>query len=508
MGANPTWMASIASVAAALFLASPVSAADPAASSNPASSPPVSLRTALQAFDRGDMAAAETAVLATLNDRSFAASDEASRHLALALAAQVMLQTKNPVKAQQYAIQATQMPQQTLDDWRNRLQAAFGLQDLRDEAQCVTAIFRGWGADPSVLPAETIIAVANNTDVPELSDVRLEMLETLYQRRWHLTDGRSASGIWRELSRMLLDAKEPDRAGQVAVLIDDPDDIIAMRADTRFQAVLKLDYVQSNAQRAAQGRIKALQEEVRQHPQSLRAVEFLMIAMAKFRMDAEVLALAADVERRIQENGAGSAAYEDFARSYRWILDARARALSHMGRYDEAVAALRQATQLPDQGSSVDQSINLADLLCKLDRPDEALAALPPAAKIGAYGRMQVEWVRLSAAVERDNADGETRALTYLREHRTDSPRTLQRGLLTAGALDEAEQWLLQRLNNPTQRTSALMEMQRYFEPPRPPRAAQWHALSVALRERATIRAAVSKVGRIDSYTWRYDPYD
>jgi hypothetical protein len=98
--------------------------------------------------------------------------------------------------------------------------------------------------------------------------------------------------------------------------------------------------------------------------------------------------------------------------------------------------------------------------------------------------------------------------LTYLREHRTDSPRTLQRALLTTGALDEAEQWLLQRLNNPTQRTSALMEMQRYFEPPRPPRAAQWHALSMALRERATIRAAVSKVGKIDSYPWRYDPYD
>jgi hypothetical protein len=292
------------------------------------------------------------------------------------------------------------------------------------------------------------------------------------------------------------------------VLIDDPDDIIAMRADARFQPVLKLQYVQSNAQRAAQGRIKALQEEVHQHPQSLRAVQYLMIAMAKFRMDEEVLALAADVERRIQENGTGSLAYEDFARSYRWILDARARALSHMGRYDEAVAALRQATQLPDPTVAIDQSINLADLLCELNRPEEALAALPPVTKVSAYGRMQVEWVRLSAAIERGNTEGEAQALTYLREHRADSPRTLQRALLRAGALDEAEQWLLQRLNDPTHRITVLLEMQRYFEPPRPPRAAQWHGLSAALRERATIRAAVAKVGRIDSYPWRYDTYD
>jgi beta-barrel assembly-enhancing protease len=505
MGANSTWMASIA---AAFVLASPVSIADPAASANPASSPPVSLRAALQAFDRGDMAAAETAVLAAVNDPSFAALDETSRHMALALATQVMLQTKNPVKAQQYAIQATQMPQQTVDDWRNRLRAAFGVQDLRDEAQCVTAISRRWGADISVLPAETISNVANNTDLPELSDVRLEMLETLYQRRWHPADGGTASTLWRELSRMLLEAKEPDRAARVAVLIDDPDDIIAMRSDTRFQPVLKLRYVKSNAQRAAQDRVKTLQEEVRQHPQSLRAVEYLMRTMAKFRMDAEILALAADVERRIQENGTGSAAYEDFARNYRWVLDARARALSHMGRYDEAVAALRQATQLPDSADPVDQSINLADLLCDLDRPEEALAALPPVTKVNAYGRMQVEWVHLSAAIERGSTEGEAQALTYLREHRADSPRTLQRALLRAGALDEAEQWLLQRLNDPTHRVAALLEMQRYFEPPRPPRAAQWHGLSAALRERATIRAAVAKVGRIDSYPWRYNTYD
>jgi tetratricopeptide (TPR) repeat protein len=400
------------------------------------------------------------------------------------------------------------MPQQTLDDWRNRLRAAVDLQDLRDEAQCVTAIFRGWGADISVLPAETIFSVASNTNLPELSAVRMEMLETLYQRRWHPADGRTASDLWRELSRLLLEAKEPDRAAQVAVLIDDPDEIIAMRADARFQAVLKLEFVQSNAQRAAQSRIKALQEEVRQHPQSLRAVEYLMIAMARIRMDADVLRLASDVERRIRENGTGSAAYEDFTGRYRWILDVRARALRHMGRYDEAVAALRQAAQLPDQASTVDQSINLASLLCDLDRPEEALAALPSAAKVNAYGRMQVETVRLSAAIERGATEDEAQALTYLREHRSDSPRTLQRALLRAGALDEAEQWLLQRLNDPSRRTSALVEMQHYFEPPRPPRAVQWHSLAAALGERATIRAAVSKVGRIDSYPWRYDPYD
>jgi hypothetical protein len=67
---------------------------------------------------------------------------------------------------------------------------------------------------------------------------------------------------------------------------------------------------------------------------------------------------------------------------------------------------------------------------------------------------------------------------------------------------------LLWRLSDPVQRASALLETQRYFEPPRPPRATEWHARRVALQERAKIRAAVKAVGTIDSYTWRYDTDD
>ena len=73
---------------------------------------------------------------------------------------------------------------------------------------------------------------------------------------------------------------------------------------------------------------------------------------------------------------------------------------------------------------------------------------------------MQIESIRLTVAVERRNDEDAAQALAYLREHREDSPQTLQRALLQAGALDEAEQWLLHRLNDPMHRTAALMEMQ------------------------------------------------
>jgi hypothetical protein len=40
------------------------------------------------------------------------------------------------------------------------------------------------------------------------------MLETLYEHRWRPGDDTSAGPLWRELTRMLLEANDPDRAAQ------------------------------------------------------------------------------------------------------------------------------------------------------------------------------------------------------------------------------------------------------------------------------------------------------
>ena len=494
-------------IALSFVLASSAAADYVAPSSEPTNSAATSLQAALQAFNRKDMTAAETAVSAALDDPSFAAVDESTRHRILALGAEIMLRAGKPVKAELFALQATQMPEQDLDDWRNRLSAASKLQNPREEAECATAIFRQWGGDPGVLTEDTVFRVFRDTEQPEFSDVRIHMLEALYQRRWHPGTGRTASHMWLELGRLLLEVGEADRAAQVAVLIDAPDDIITMHADNRYRPLLKLKFVNSDAKHAASDRIRTLEDKTRQQPRSLRTLQYLLAAMAQSRMDAEVLERTADIDRRIQAAGAADAAYDEYALSYNWILNARARALSHLARYDEAIDELRRATQLPNRDDKVSQPINLASLLCELERPEEALASLPSDG-VSAYGRMQIELIRLTAALQRGRDEDAAQALGYLREHRADSAATLELALLRAGALDEAEQLLLWRLSDPAQRASALLETQRYFEPPRPPRATEWHARRVALQERATIRAAVKKVGAIDSYTWRYDTSD
>jgi tetratricopeptide (TPR) repeat protein len=468
----------------------------------------VQLRSAVEALNRKDLKQTEAAVTAALDDPSFSALDDDTRHFALALATRVTLQLEEPAKAQGFAIRATQMAQQSLDDWRNRLSASMKLQDARDQAECIAAIARRWGEDANAFPAGSVLTVFANTAQVEVDDVRIDMLDALYERRWRPKDWGTASPLWRELSRLLLAGGEIDRAAQVAVLIDESDDIIAMRADWRFRPIAKSQFVRFNAKRTARDRIKALQESVRKNPRSLEVLTRLLARMASARMDLEAIALAEEVDRRLQAAGAGPAPYDNLPDDYPWVLNARAIALRHLGRFEEAVVQLRRAVEVPGSRDKISYPVNLAWLLCDLDRPDEALMVLPQGKAASPYGNMAIESLRLAVAVEKGNTEDVNEALDYLRAHRADSPSAFQGALVRTGRLDEARQWLISRLNDSEERTRALLEMQRYFEPKRTKREAQWHENIVALKADPAVLSAISKLGQIDAYTWRYSPYD
>jgi hypothetical protein len=465
-----------------------------------------SIQAAIQALNRADVPQAEAAITAAINSLSFLTLDETTRHLALALAAQITLRASEPERARKFARDATEMPQNDIDDWRNRLSASIRLGDARDQAFCVTTIARRWGDDWSALPPSgTVFNVFRNSDRSELSDVELDMLEALYQRRWHPVS-EAASPFWLALTRLLLDKNRRDAAAEVAIQVDNPDDIIVMHADRRFRFVVKARFVRSDAHQAALDRIKALQNSVNEHPRSLDALRGLLTAMIEVRMESKALALALAEEADLRLSASASA-YDEVTEKYAEILDVRATALHVLGRNDEAVSQLRRAIALPGNRNTVNQQINLGLLLCALDRPDEALALLPQADMANAYGNALIALIRVTAGLEKGNIEYVNEALSYLRAHTADNPSVLQSALLRAGEREEARQLLLWRLNDLARRGSALREMQEYAEPSRTLRESQWHALAAALRTDPTVLTATHMIGDIYRYTWRYDSY-
>ncbi len=460
------------------------------------------LRSATESADKKDAAGAQVLVLSVINDPVFDSLDEPTRHAALVLATQLAVQTENFEQAHQLALRATQSPEQSPDDWRNRLAASVKIGDVREEAECLTNIARRWGHDSSMLPDATVRQVVLDTDHVDAA-LRLDLLHALYELRWHFGDGGQPGGWWLELSRLLLDANRKQEAIQVASLVDDPRNIIALCADRRFKPLLKSDIVRSNPRRAAKDRIEADRKKVRDTPRSLPALQRLIRALLDSRLDAEALALSEEATRRIDAAADGRAPYDDVG-GFGYLLDHRAEALIHLGRYDEAVQQSQRGAQLPQKRDIVSYSINFALTLCDLDRPDEALEALPVSGNPSGYGKMLIALAQLTAAVERGSGADAEKALSYLREHRKDSPSALLSGLLRIDALDEAEHEFLLRLSDPAERTSMLVEAQDYYDAKLPPRVAEWRNRFNALKDRLKVRTAIAQVGEIDRYSWAY----
>jgi len=186
-----------------------------------------------------------------------------------------------------------------------------------------------------------------------------------------------------------------------------------------------------------------------------------------------------------------------------WLLDARARALCGLSRWDEGAAQLMSARFLPESGNAnVSQTINLAGLYNDMAKPKEAKQTLVDLTAEGAsaYGFMQVAIERLSSADQLGDTAEVEKQLGFLREHRDDSLASLQRGLISANRQDEAAQLLISRLQDPDQRGDALMEVQKYKLPPLPKRAEQWRKRWNAVVARPDVVAAINKVGVVSEW--------
>jgi tetratricopeptide (TPR) repeat protein len=465
------------------------------------------LRAAFVASESKDNAAAYNSVLEAIKDPGFVSLEPGKQHAAVRVAYVSAYNLKNFAEAHRFAMRATELPQPSRDDWQYRLSSATELKDYRDEAISITGMISLVGLDRGGLSADVVGRAYRDTRSAELGDVRRQMLLALYERRWQPADGSSVSYMWRTLSLQLLEDNDAAKALQVVRLVDEPVDVIAMRADVRYKSLLKAPYFESDAHDSARKRINALRSNWAERPRSLAALLLLTHALLTMREDAEVLALTTAADRRIEDSHAGPPVFDDVDRNHRWIVDVKARALSDLGRFEDAEAEFRRAASLPHQDDAVSQAINLAIYLCELDRPQEALEVLPKMEDASDYGKTQIAFVRVAAAQVLADTVTVQEYLQYLRAHQDVSASTLQKALLIAGEGGEAEALLLSRLADPDKRTDALVDLQSYTARKLPPRGAAWRAKSEALKVTASIRREVAQVGAVGRYTWRYEPW-
>lgn len=300
----------------------------------------------------------------------------------------------------------------------------------------------------------------------------------------------------------LLKRDQLERALASARAIDDPDTLIGMRADKRYDALTQAYPDVFDPKTANVARLVRIEALLKTHPEPLSGP----VARAKALLDLDRAEEAlAVIDAAIAAARADPRAFEDTDENLRWAINTQQTALSVLGRSDESLEAIEAAARVPEHGAAnVSQTLNLAVAQLKSGRSRSALntARTVSPANSSPYGRSVAQWVIACASAQMGDKAGSDAAIVQLRALGVDGAANLYVAFTCIGDLDGAAALLIERLKDPAKRYAALSGLQ--VLPPTPHQTAtddHRDAQEVLLRARPDVRAAIDAVGRI--YTYR-----
>lgn len=428
---------------------------------------------------------------------AFREMPKANQHATLAVAGWVAIQLGEYEHARDLYLRATAVDASDPDDgyYLSQLESALGDEDAA--ARHLLRLAKSWPERLDDLDDGFILQLQNSLE--PASPLRLDLLQSLYDAGWDRKQ-LGADELWYELALIRVRRGEMDLARAATERITRPLELVKLRSDRRFDALVDARAPAFDVTRAAQQRVAHLRGLAGKRPKDLQLLAELGGDMLTAGLHQEVLALTEATLSAIRDAPPDDAPFQDME-SQVWIMNDRAVALRRLGRVEEAVAELQRASKLSEDGQvNVSQALNLGQFYCNLGRPDDALAAIEVLGRMSGYGRMVQASVQHRAAVQKGDRASANMALAYIRKHRNDSQAIWLETLIEADRMEEAARTLVELLASPVERGEALSWLQQFAEPEPLPGQAETRARWRALAERPEVRAAVARVGRIQRY--------
>ena len=427
----------------------------------------------------------------------FAVLDPREQYAALLRAGGAALETKAFAKAHALLVRACGFDEAEGMAWHMRLRAAYMIDDYVDSANSIAFIAIRWPKSLDQIREQAIFDISRHLEKPAANRApRMAMLTGLFDANW-TNEGRQPSWLWRDLVRFLVETGDMPRATEVAARIDAPEIILSFRVDKRYDGLVRA--------RSGGFAIERVMKREREHIDALRKQDPGRLSHIVDTLELDVrdvhaeraVALADEVIARIAADGMG--AYSDSDDRYLWVLNAPARALTRLGRWDDAVAQFRKAARRPENGGmNVSQVLNLARVLARLERTEEVEEAMEELGGMSPFGRMQLGLNRVMVAAAKGNQAELDKQLDAMRAARTDSMGTYQSALVQADRIDEAAALLIERLRNEDWREDALEEVQTYVDVVEAPRDALHMKRWRGVLARKDVQEALDAVGRIE----------
>jgi len=301
-------------------------------------------------------------------------------------------------------------------------------------------------------------------------------------------------------ARLLMERGRVNQARKLLQGIVDIDSVVELRVDRLFDPLRTDPTFESQldvlaAVRKDLARSRAAMEA---NPQLMEAVNLHGVVLRGASRYAEGLAL---MDKVLARDAANDAAYTDADEYRNWIINLRGNFLYAAGRTEEGRAAMIAAAGLKEDGQvNVSNIINLGGYLVDEGRAAEAVDLIPRIGQASAYGQGWIESIRSCAGAQLGDERLRTAGLDYLKSHESDNPAACSRALLCSGDFDGAAALMIRRLASKDMRTEALLALQITQDSGESdlPFAREMRARFAALRDRADVRAAVDKVGRIE----------
>ncbi len=298
----------------------------------------------------------------------------------------------------------------------------------------------------------------------------------------------------------LLDDGKPDAARKVAGDLSEPDVLVRVAADRRFDAIRAADPDRFDPVASTERRLARFRLLTKADPSGLNMQTAVVSETMRLGRLSDALTV---LQPAISSGGGGT--LTDGARdpSTSWAVRLAIRQeialLFALGRRDEALG-IAEGAQCTACGPNFSWALMQTRMLVAVGRGREALDRLNaiPTDALGLRERAEQAAYKVCAAELVQDASIKAAQLLYLRSRRLADPAALVTAELCLGDLDGAAAAAEESLADPRERAGMLEALQVYLPPPSP---TAWQSQMAqrmdALRARVDLQAAVNRVGRI-----------
>lgn len=308
----------------------------------------------------------------------------------------------------------------------------------------------------------------------------------------------AADGFWIRLADIYLAEGKPGDAKRVWSNTSTPYAASLLRLANRYEPIRAAINLAPDPVETAKQRLAVDQFFLSQSPRS-------GLGLTVVSHDLRLLGRADEALKLLDDALAKPGPLMNGRLEYRnWVLNERSSVLYDLGRFDETIQVLRDASVLAERGgANVSQVINLSERLNDLGRSQEALdtlEVLKAADFTSPFWRMYVEANKACAYNALGQSARAAQSLAFTAAHAKDNAQARVQALLCMGDLDAVAAIYIGRLADPALAPGTLIQLSYVRQAARGPGEIELSRRMDLVRGRADVQAAVAKVGHTETF--------